>query len=570
MTDNFVQHIATGATKVRTALYIQVQYLWLLLFPYKLSCDYGLGVINPVTTWLSMEMVYVAVAILVLLGWARFGIALLKTTGNVVPLLALGWTVAPLIPASHIVDIGTVMAERLLFLPSIGVTLLLGHVLTTIRPTRYYPLAFLLVVCIALFSYKTITRNPNWADTETLFQVDLETYPKSLKVLITHIRGNVGEDAATRYSQQAEAVLEEHKDVFSQEQVEHTRATILLRMADLKMNSSHASEALLYADSLIHRHQETGNVLNVQAHAKKARTLLLLGIEQNDASILQNAIQAYTLATRAGQVVDDLYWFDIQEGKARAYLALSRLTGDKEMLKEAVNAFRIVVDMGDVYGDNDERWMDILLTTGKSLFRLGVATGNLALFREALGVYRVAVEFGNADDSSHWAELHEELGKTLLQLGPAMRIKDLVEEAAAAFQVSIEYGDKDENVYIYCMHGTALAMLNQDIKAHEEFQKCFSRESHALVEKDKEVLWEDRFGFRKNYAILMQKLSGVREMNHAAMRKWGRPALKAIDTMLTMAKENESRVMLPQDKVQEWIIVMNAIQEQLDLSHSEL
>ena len=60
-------------------------------------------------------------------------------------------------------------------------------------------------------------------------------------------------------------------------------------------------------------------------------------------------------------------------------------------------------------------------------------------------------------------------------------------------------------------------------------------------------------------------------MNHAAIRKWGRAALKAIDAMLTMAKENnQSKNVLPHDKVQQWIIVMNAIKEQLGMDHSEL
>jgi hypothetical protein len=92
--------------------------------------------------------------------------------------------------------------------------------------------------------------------------------------------------------------------------------------------------------------------------------------------------------------------------------------------------------------------------------------------------------------------------------------------------VSIEYGDKDENIYIFCMHGTApLAMRNDDIRAHEVFQKWwFSSETHLLMDQPSNdsvaslggPIW---LSF-KLFSILMKKSSGVREMNHAAIRKW--------------------------------------------------
>jgi len=35
-----------------------------------------------------------------------------------------------------------------------------------------------------------------------------------------------------------------------------------------------------------------------------------------------------------------------------------------------------------------------------------------------------------------------------------------------------------------------------------------------------------------NYAVLMQKLSGISSQGTAAMQKWGQSALEAIDVML--------------------------------------
>lgn len=567
LTDNFLQHLAFG-TKLRTAIYIQTKYLMLLILPTKLSCDYGLGVIDPITTWWTVEMLHSVLAILFIAVWIRYGMARLWNSGEIVPLLALGWTLAPLIPACHLVNIGTVMAERLLFLPSIGVAMFLSHILVSVNRQSYSRLAFLLVVCILLFSFKTAFRNPNWSDSKTLFKVDLETYPRSLKMLIANIHGNVDDDTASWYADRAQGILEEHSQVFDAAELEHVRAKILLKMADLKMNSSDASEALLYADNLLERHKETGDALNVQAYTKKARTLLMLGIKHNDPVKLREAVAAYKLATQAGKVVDDLYWFDINEGKGRAFYELWRTTRDKATLVDAVEAYRVVISLGDVYRDNDERWLDIQIATGKALFALGVTNGNHAIFNEALAVFRQAVQFGNVSNDARWADLHEELGKTLLKVGPAKRDKNLIKEAANAFQVAIEYGDMEANFYVFCMLGTALAMLNEDVKAYEHFQQCFHREKYGG--KTDVGLREDRFGYRMNYAILMRKLCGVRDIDAAAMRQWGRPALQAINSMLEMSKEEGFSNMLPPDQVHTWIVVKNAIKEQLDLDHSEL
>ena len=54
----------------------------------------------------------------------------------------------------------------------------------------------------------------------------------------------------------------------------------------------------------------------------------------------------------------------------------------------------------------------------------------------------------------------------------------MIEEAATAFRVSIEYGDKDKNIkmntFFVCTALAVLAMLNDDIRAHDEFAKvCF-------------------------------------------------------------------------------------------------
>jgi len=567
LTDNFLQHL-TPSEKLRTAIWIQVRYLLLLVWPNKLSCDYGLGVIDPVRSWASLEILHSVAMVVVIFMWARYSVLRLYQTGDAASVLAMGWTLGPLVPASHIVDIGTVMAERLLFLPTIGAAMLLCHVLGSFG-RRSFLLWAALVVCIVLFANKTVIRNPDWASSHSLFAADLETYPRSLKMLISNIaHEDISESISVKHADTAQGILDENADLFSTDAIEDVRGKILLKMADLKMNSSDTRKALAYADDILERHTKARGSLNVKAYAKKGRALLKLGVENGELSTFKDAAEAYRLATQAGKVVDDEYWFDINEGKGRAFFEVWRSTGDPTLLAGAAEAFRVVSKLGDVFGGNDKRWSDILFFAGKTLFAFGVASADLEVFQEAAADFRKAIRLGNISGDERWADLHKEFGKTLLQLGPATRDLKLVKEAAAVFETSIKHGDTEQKIHVFCMLGTALAMLDDRMAAYEQFQECFRRESES--EESYVVLWEDRFGYRVNYAVLMQKLSGVSSQDSAAIQKWGQSALEAIDVMLNMSKKEGGISTLPADKLRRWYIVKRAIEEQLDLRHSEL
>jgi len=185
LTDNFLQHLAPSE-KFCTTILIQGRCLLLLVWPNKLSCDYGLGVIDPVRSWASLEILHSVAMVVVIFMWARYSVLRLYQTGDAASVLAMDWTLGPLVPASHIVDIGTVMAERLLFLPSIGAAMLLCYVLGSFGRCSFLLWAAL-VMCIILFANKTVICNLDWASSHSLFAAILETYPRSLKMLISNI-----------------------------------------------------------------------------------------------------------------------------------------------------------------------------------------------------------------------------------------------------------------------------------------------------------------------------------------------------------------------------------------------
>ena len=188
--DNFIPFLERRS-RFLTPMYIMVRYDVLqLFFPVKLSCDYSLGVINPVTDVLSTEMALVAVILVLAIftAWRAMRNALRQ---DISLLLALGWVFAPLIPASHILNIGTVFAERLLFMPSVGMAMLLcqqGISMMLVcagagkHKARKSVFVLAYIIYALLFAYKTMNRIPDWNDMESLVASDIKTYPEGIKL----------------------------------------------------------------------------------------------------------------------------------------------------------------------------------------------------------------------------------------------------------------------------------------------------------------------------------------------------------------------------------------------------
>jgi tetratricopeptide (TPR) repeat protein len=96
--------------------------------------------------------------------------------------IAASLMLAPLaITANVLFPIGTIKAERLLYLPSIGWCLLFAWIAS--RAVRLYPRATVAVLAILVIGYagRTWERNTVWADNLTLFQATVASSPSSAK-----------------------------------------------------------------------------------------------------------------------------------------------------------------------------------------------------------------------------------------------------------------------------------------------------------------------------------------------------------------------------------------------------
>jgi Flp pilus assembly protein TadD len=176
--DNVLAHVPT-VVRIGTALAIVTDYASLLLMPLVLSADYSYAQALPLGTWWSLRLLCGVTLLLASLGsmlsWGRTRPALAVTVAFPVVTLAL--------TANVLFPIGTVKAERLLYLPSAGIALCAAALVHRARAGwRSRRAGILLAIVLVGYSVRTWVRNRDWTDNLTLFGASLQAAPRSAKV----------------------------------------------------------------------------------------------------------------------------------------------------------------------------------------------------------------------------------------------------------------------------------------------------------------------------------------------------------------------------------------------------
>lgn len=174
-------------TRTMTFFYLPAFNLWLLLCPSTLSFDWSMDAI-PLVKQLSDPRNLASLALL--LPPVSVGLSLLKkfTTSkkkNVVLFTSLCLLVLPFLPATNLLFyVGFVVAERILYIPSMGFCMLAGHCIGQAikksgRSSGGRKMVAICATTILLLSYglKTVQRNNEWRDEESLYRSGLSINP---------------------------------------------------------------------------------------------------------------------------------------------------------------------------------------------------------------------------------------------------------------------------------------------------------------------------------------------------------------------------------------------------------
>lgn len=184
--DNLLIGASSEAERIATALKIMGLYLYKLVFPHPLMNDYSTNQItlngfNSIFTWISI----------VIFSGIIWAVIKLWKSHKIVSFAILFFLVTFSLYSNLFITIGTSFGERLLFIPSLGFSILVAYfILLPFRnKIESEPFSFkkakapLLLTCLLLsvYAFKTVDRNKDWKDNFTLYSTDVQNCDRSAR-----------------------------------------------------------------------------------------------------------------------------------------------------------------------------------------------------------------------------------------------------------------------------------------------------------------------------------------------------------------------------------------------------
>jgi hypothetical protein len=236
------------AVRVFSACAIFGRYLLLWLWPLPLSADYSLATLPVIESWFDGRCLAGLVAALVLLVW---GIQAYRRR-SWAELCGLSLALLAFLPVANLLfPIGTIMAERLFYMPSIGLLMAVAawldqrYRLLRKDQTRSLRTAawMLATVLLLLWGTRSTFRARDWSSKEALYAAALKVVPTSARV---HCIVGFHRASAEQYEPAAEQ-LRLALEIHPQYQLAHRAlGSCLAQLGDLQGAFQHFREAALH------------------------------------------------------------------------------------------------------------------------------------------------------------------------------------------------------------------------------------------------------------------------------------------------------------------------------------
>ncbi|XP_054281015.1 protein O-mannosyl-transferase TMTC4-like isoform X2 [Macrosteles quadrilineatus] len=165
-------------------IYIYTLNVWLLLCPEWLCYDWSMGCVPLIDSLYDIRVLF-AVTFVAVFGCLVISLLTQSCTQARVLVLALGFIVIPFLPASNVfLRVGFVIAERTLFVPSLGFCLLVAHGMQKLSTHRSLSnvVILLLGLLIVVLSVRSSVRSREWSSEKELFLSALSICPLNAKV----------------------------------------------------------------------------------------------------------------------------------------------------------------------------------------------------------------------------------------------------------------------------------------------------------------------------------------------------------------------------------------------------
>jgi protein O-mannosyl-transferase len=275
--------------KFATIIYTLGDYIRLLIFPHPLTHDYyprhvGIMSFGDWQVILSL-LIYIGMAAAILRGllkkeiWA-FGLVFYLITLSIV--------------SNLVFPVGTNMAERFLFMPSVGFCLVVAVLLSKIFIVKnsgnllnIKHLSMVLIVIITLLGLKTVLRNPAWKDNYSIFTTDIEVSKNSAK-----LQTSVGGESIDTFRNEKNLELRTMK---MKEAIEHLKRAI-------EIHPTYKSPYLLMGNAYLYLEDSENAIKYYEAALKLDSTFK---DARANLAIAKNT-QYREIGKRAGQVENNI------------------------------------------------------------------------------------------------------------------------------------------------------------------------------------------------------------------------------------------------------------------------
>ena len=289
---------------------VSLKWLELLFIPLRLSADYSLRHLVP-------DAVFGPVHAVALLIWIVILLSLWRARRSL-PALAFGaalFAVTISVASNIVVPIGVLLAERLLFLPSVGWALAVGALLvgveTQVQTGRARRIVWLAATLVAaMFAARSATRALVWHDKEVFFTQLLRDAPQSFRAhwVIGDMAFERGDSALGEREMRIALQLNPDHPYLLEElglryettgryepaipllaravAVDSNRLSSALPLARALARTGRAAEALAVLDAMSRLHGETRGITLVRGEA-----LLLAGDAEAAFGILSDLLQ---------------------------------------------------------------------------------------------------------------------------------------------------------------------------------------------------------------------------------------------------------------------------------------
>ncbi|KAM4677247.1 protein O-mannosyl-transferase TMTC1 [Discoglossus pictus] len=563
-------------TRFLTHSYLLAFNAWLLLAPITLCYDWQVGSIPLIhSIWDERNMgTLLLLVILVSLGFHCLTAA--KRLEHRALLVGLLFLIFPFIPASNLFfRVGFVVAERVLYMPSMGFCILCVHGMKVLfsrsssRGSSALTLCFLLL--LVLFSCKTVSQSKCWMSREALFRSGVQTLPHNAKVHYNYanfLKDQNRKDEAINHYKTVLSLYTQHPSALNnlgtltsnataaeeyyrkalKISPQHSRA--LFNLGNLLRTQSRDEEAeRLLRESLIHgsyfadAYSSLGSLLTDQKRHREAEEIYQEGIKNcPDSSDLQNNYGVFLVDVGS------------QQKAVSHYLHALRLRPDHHVAM--LNLGRLHRSLGQ--NIEAEKWYKKALQISHDpdvITPLGALYYNTGKYEEALHLYKEAVDTHPSN-----MQIRLSLVQVLIVMGQPQEAESLALDIADEFDNCLEcfrllsaiYTKEENYPKALEMIDIALQMKPKDPKIISELH--FSRGNQLRELNQLEEAFQSYSKVADlvpNQAQAWMNMGGIKHMqgDYSAARSFYKKAL-LLDPNSKLLKENLAKLKRLENKMQ--------------------